>query len=117
METVVWFSRLQPGADRSAYERWVDQVDYPGARQVPSILSYRVFRVQGACVGELAEEFEYDYVEVAEVTNILAYLRDLQEHPAAQTIIAEIGKYVRSVGSAWGHPVLQEVGGNETRAN
>ncbi len=105
MPTVVWYSRLQPGSDSGAYERWVEQVDYPGARQIPSILSYRVYRVQGACVGELAKELQFDYVEVAEVTDIQAYLRDLEEHPAARTVIAEIGRYVQSVGSAWGHPV------------
>jgi hypothetical protein len=105
MPTVVWYSRLQPGADRGAYERWVEQVDYPGARKIPSILSYCVYRVQGACVGELAQEFQYDYVEVAEVTDFQSYLHDLEEHPAARTVIAEIGQYVQSVGSAWGNPV------------
>ena len=48
---------------------------------------------------------DYDYVEVAEITDMAAYLRDLEEHPAAQAVIAEIGQYVQSVGSAWGHPV------------
>ena len=106
MVKVVWFSRLQPGSDSRAYERWVEQVDYLGAAQIPSILSYQVFRVEGPCIGEQVEEFGYDYVEVAEVTSLAAYLDDLQNHPAAQAIVAEIGQYVRSVGNAWGEPVL-----------
>jgi hypothetical protein len=36
------------------------------------------------------------------------YLHDLDEHPAAQAIIAEIGQYVRSVGSAYGYPVKEQ---------
>lgn len=105
MPTVVWFSRLQPGADREAYERWVEQVDYPGAARIPSILSYRVLRVEGPCVGGQAEALTYDYVEVATVSSLPAYLRDLEEQPAAQEIIGQISGYVQSVGSAWGEPV------------
>lgn len=105
MPKVIWFSRLRPDADPGAYERWVEQVDYPGARHIPSIRSYRVFRVVGPAVGRGDERFDYDYVEVAEVVDMPSYLRDLDEHPAAQAIIAEIGQYVESVGSAWGDSV------------
>ena len=104
MPTVVWYSRLQPGVDPANYERWVEQVDYVGARKIPSILSYRVFRMQGPCIGERKAP-DYDYIEVVEVTDMRSYLNDLDDHPAAQTIIAEIGEYVESVGSAWGQPV------------
>jgi len=105
MPTVVWYSRLQPDMDSATYERWVEEVDYPGARQIPSIQSYRVFRVEGPCVGDPNDAFAYDYVELVELTDMQSYLRDLDEHPAARAIIAEIGQYVESVGSAWGHPV------------
>ena len=102
---VVWFSRLQPGIKPSVYEDWVRQTDYPGAARVPSLKSYRVFRIEGACIGEPTEGFDYHYFEIAEVADLEQYLRDLEEHPAAQAIVAEIGRYVRSVGSAWGYPV------------
>lgn len=102
---IVWFSRLQPGIDPEAYEAWVRRVDYPGAQQVPSLTSYRVFRIEGPCVGPLSNLFNYDYFEVAEVSDMKEYLSDLERHPAAQAIIAEIGRYVSSVGSAWGFPV------------
>jgi hypothetical protein len=41
------------------------------------------------------------------ITSMDDYLRDLEEHPAAQAIIAEIGQYIQSVGSAWGNPVAK----------
>jgi len=104
---VVWFSRLQPGIKPNVYEDWVRQTDYPSAAQVPSLKSYRVFRIEGACVGEPTEGFDYHYYEIAEVADMEQYLRHLEEHPAAQAIVAEIGRYVRSVGSAWGHPVKE----------
>lgn len=107
MLKVIWFSRLQPGVDPAEYEAWVRRVDYPGAKQVPSLLSYKVYRIQEPCVGGPYPQFDYDYVEVAEVTDMDDYLRDLDEHPAAQSIIAEIGQYVRSVGSAYGYPVKE----------
>ncbi|NIM95335.1 MAG: hypothetical protein GTO18_16695 [Anaerolineales bacterium] len=104
MPKVVWFSKLQPGVEPEVYEDWVRRVDYPGAKNVPSLLSYKVYRIQGPCV-ESEISFDYDYVEIAEVTDMDDYLRDLDEHPAALEIIAEIDQYVRSVGSAWGFPV------------
>lgn len=102
---VVWFSRLQTGVDPADYERWVREVDYPGAKQIPSLISYRVYSIKGPCLGDSVDLFDYDYVEIAAITSMNAYLHDLEEHPAAQAIIAQIGQYVQSVGSAWGDPV------------
>ena len=99
MPIVFWFSRLKPGIMPGAYERWVRDVDYHEARQIPSIRSYHVFRVNGPYVGETTP---CDYVEVVDITNIDDYRRDIAEHPAAARIVAEIGKYVESIGSAWG---------------
>ena len=101
---VVWYSRLQPGVDREVYEQWVWTVDYAGAEEIHSLPSYTVFRIQGPCIGETVP-FDYDYFEVAEITGMREYLHDLEHHPAALRIVAEIGQYVKSVGSAWGHPV------------
>jgi hypothetical protein len=101
---VVWYSRLQPGVDRDVYEQWVRAVDYAGAEEIDSLTSYTVFRVQGPCIGETVP-FDYNYFEVAEVTGMQEYLHDLEHHPAALRIVAEIGQYVESVGSAWGYPV------------
>jgi hypothetical protein len=105
MPVVFWFSRLCPGMDAAEYEQWVRDVDYRLAREIPSICSYRVHRVEGPCLGDSAP---YDYVEVAEITDIDAYRRDIAQHPAAQRIVAEIGRYVDSVGNAWGVPLTEK---------
>jgi hypothetical protein len=102
MPTVFWFSRLQPGVKAEEYERWVREVDYVAARAIPSIISYRVHRISGPCVGDGAP---YDYVEVVEITDIEDYRRDIGQHPAAKAITAEIGNYVASMGNAWGVPL------------
>ena len=103
MPVVFWFSRLQPGIDPADYERWVREVDYVAAKQIASLISYRVHRINGPCVGDTPAP--YDYVEIAEVTDIDEYRRDLENHPAVHAIVAEIGNYVQSVGNAWGVPL------------
>ena len=103
MSVVFWFSRLQPGVDPAEYEKWVREVDYVAAKQIASLIRYRVHRINGPCLGDTAAP--YDYVEIAEVTDIDDYRRDLEQHPAAHAIGAEIGKYVQSVGNAWGVPL------------
>lgn len=100
MPVVFWFSRLQPGVPAVAYETWVRDVDYQLAKEIPSLTSYTVYRAEGPCLGE--EHMPYDYVEVAEITNLDDYRRDIAEHPAAVKIVAEIGNYVESTGNVWG---------------
>jgi hypothetical protein len=100
MPVVFWFSRLQPGIKAEDYERWVREFDYQQAKEIPSLTSYRVYRAEGPCLGD--EAMPYDYIEVAEITNLEDYRRDIAEHPAAARIVAEIGTYVESLGNAWG---------------
>ncbi len=103
MPVVFWFSRLRPGVNAADYERWVREVDYRAAKDIPSIRSYRVHHINGPCLGDTTP---YDYVEVVEITDIDDYRRDIQQHPAAQKIAAEIGHYVESAGNAWGIPLM-----------
>jgi len=100
MPVVFWFSQLKTGVTSEDYERWVREVDYHYAQQIPSLTSYRVHRAEGPCLGE--DNLPYDYIEVAEITSLDDYRRDIAEHPAAAKIIAEIGSYVESVGNVWG---------------
>lgn len=106
MPFVLWYSHLQPDVTAEAYEEWVRTVDYPGAADIESIVIYRVHRVLGPFEGEALAD--YDYVEIAEVTDMDDYMRDLDEHPAVVPIATEIGDYVQSVGSAWGVPTEEE---------
>jgi TPP-dependent pyruvate/acetoin dehydrogenase alpha subunit len=100
MANVFWFSCLQPGVKAEDYERWVREVDYVLAKKIPSIVRYRVYRINGACLGD--DPAPYDYVEMVEITDIDVYRHEIRNHPAAEKIIAEIRQYVESKGNAWG---------------
>ncbi len=100
MASVFWFSKLKPGVDPAAYERWVQQTDYRLAQGVATIEHYRVHRVGGPMEG--AGRLPYDYIEVLQVRNLEDYRAAMERDPAIQRIIAEIGAFVDSVGSAWG---------------
>ncbi len=82
---VFWFSRLQPGVTPEAYEQFVREVDYPAVERIPSIIRYYSLRVNGPAMG--SAELPYDFVDIAEVTDIDAYRRDLEEHPAALEVL------------------------------
>lgn len=101
MPTVFWFSKLKPDVSPETYETWARAVDYVQAKKIPSIVSYRIFRLKAPYVGD--EALTYDYLEIVEVTSIEEYRKDIDQHPAAQIIIAEIGTYIDSVGNAWGN--------------
>lgn len=100
MPNVFFFSNLQPGVQAEDYERWVREVDYVMAKQIPSIISYRVYHINEACLGD--DPAPYDYVEVLEITDIDVYRDEIINHPAAAQIRAEIRDYVASAGNAWG---------------
>lgn len=105
MELVLWYSKLKPGITPAAYEKWAVEFDYKHARQIPSIISYRIFRANSTFDG--ADVSTYDYVEIVEITSIEAYRKDIAEHPSAQAVIAEIGDYIESSGSLWGTPIQE----------
>lgn len=77
MPVVFFLARLKPGVDPAAYERWVREVDYPTARQLPSIVSYTNHRLVGPF---RKADVHYDYLEVIQVTDVDAYRRDLTRH-------------------------------------
>jgi len=99
--TVFWFSTLKPDVRPEDYEHWARTVDYVQAKKIPSILSYRIYRLHGTYTDTAT--LSYDYLEIVEVTSIEAYRKDISQHPAAQVIIAEIGNYIDSMGDAWGN--------------
>ncbi len=100
MPLVFWLSRLQPGVEPAEYERFLREVDYPAARRVPSIIRYQSIRLQGPAVGN--EPLPFDFIDLAEVTDIEAYRHDLQHHPAVHEVHGASGKYVQTVGNVWG---------------
>jgi hypothetical protein len=82
MSTGIFFrSRLKAGADRDAYERWVHEVDLPVVREIPTVLSYEVVRIDGPWRDG---DVPYDYVECIEVSDPDLYRRQLEEIPDRQ---------------------------------
>jgi hypothetical protein len=100
MTSVFWFSRLKPGADAQAYERWVLETDYRLAQRVPCIEHYRVHRLIGAMGDEGRPP--YDYIEILEVSDLDDYRDALGRDPALQQIVSEIAQFIEGVGGAWG---------------
>ena len=102
MPTVFFLARLREGVDPAEYEKWVREFDYPTAKTIPSIISYRTHRISGPF---RKADVPYDYIEVVEVTDIEAYRRDLEELPQAQELRRQIVQYLEPSDSYWGYRV------------
>lgn len=102
MPTVFFLTRLRKGVAPADYEKWVREFDYPTAKSIPSIISYRTHRIAGPY---READAHYDYIEVVEVTNIDDYRRDLEELPQAQELRRQIIEYLEPSDSYWGHRV------------
>jgi hypothetical protein len=71
---IVLLGRLRDGVDRTAYEQWVVERDYPFARALPAIASYHVSRIEGFLFGSEGKlDPKWDYVEVIDVPDLEAY--------------------------------------------
>ncbi|MFA9402346.1 MAG: hypothetical protein ACERKX_12900 [Anaerolineales bacterium] len=84
MPTVYWFVRLKPGVQPEEYIRFVQEVDYAAVKSIPSIVNYRSNRVLGSVTGK--EPLDFDFIDIAEITNLDSYLKDLKEHPAVEEV-------------------------------
>ncbi|NIM95336.1 MAG: hypothetical protein GTO18_16700 [Anaerolineales bacterium] len=99
MPMVFWFSRLQPGVKPEEYEEFIRQVDYPAVKRIDSIIHYQSTRLRGPAMGD--EELPYDFIDIAEITDIETYREDLESHPAVEEVHGQVEKYVRSIGNFW----------------
>lgn len=71
---------LKPGASRDAYEMWSLEQVHPRMLKMPSVLSFRDYRVIGAMGGG---EPHYQLVEEIEITNPEEFERDNAEGDGA----------------------------------
>ena len=78
---------LKPGVRPEDYERWLVEYDYRVARTLPSIVSYRTHRIEGAIMG--AEGAGWHYIERIEVRDKEQYAKDLAS-PAGQELIRQL---------------------------
>jgi len=84
MTTVYWLVKLRPGVSAEDYQHFVQTVDYPEIQNIASIRSYQSNRVAGSLPEGSARPF--DFIDVVEVVDLDAYVRDLKEHPAVQRV-------------------------------
>jgi hypothetical protein len=89
MPTAFFLTRLKPGVKAADYEKWVVQSDYPTAKKMNSIKSYKVHRINGAFEGQK----KYDYIEVIEFTDLQSYTKDLGS-AEGKKLLAEWADYV-----------------------
>jgi hypothetical protein len=78
---------LKPGVKPEDYERWLREYDYPVARTLPSIVSYRTSRIAGPING--AEHAGWSYIERIEVRDVEQYQKDLAS-PAGQELLRQL---------------------------
>lgn len=97
MPVVFFLQRLKPGVKAEDYEQWVREFDYPTARNLPSIISYRNYRLRGPL---RKADVHYDYLEVIEITDREAYRRDL-EGPGAAELRRQIVNYLQPSDNFW----------------
>ena len=62
---------LKPGVKPEDYERWLREYDYPVAKTLPSIVSYRTHRIEDLDSG--IEGGPWDFMERIEVTSQAEY--------------------------------------------
>ena len=78
---------LKPGVKPEDYEKWLREYDYPVAKTLPSIVSYRTHRIEGAING--AESAGWCYIERIEIRDKDAYARDIAS-PAGQELMRQL---------------------------
>ncbi|HEV2282194.1 MAG TPA: hypothetical protein VGX75_07365 [bacterium] len=101
MPFVFFLQRLRPGVRPEDYERWVREFDYPTARTLSSIVSYRNFRLNAPF---RKTDVGYQYLEVIEITDLEAYRKDL-DSPPAQELRRQIAAYLVPSDNFWGEPI------------
>lgn len=80
--------RLLPGADRDAYERFTAQIDRPGVLATyASVHSWHLYRLAHT------NSLDYDYLEVAAVSDISQFRQDA-ERPAAADLVRQARQFI-----------------------
>ena len=99
MGVVFFLNKLHRHVTAAAYEDWVRNVDYPTAATIPSIVEYRVARLEGLLEGDGSAP--YDYIERVLVTDLDAYRRDLKD-PRPEDFGKQWSSYVASSTAVYG---------------
>lgn len=79
---------LKPGVEPAAYERWLREYDYRVAKTLPSIISYRTYRIDGP-IHNAPAGAEWRYIERIEIRDLAQYQKDIGS-PAGQELIRQL---------------------------
>ena len=79
---------LKPGVEPAAYETWLREYDYRVAKTLPSIISYRTFRIEGP-VHNAPAGAAWRYIERIEISDVGQYQKDIAS-PAGQELIRQL---------------------------
>lgn len=79
---------LKAGVDPAAYERWLREYDYRVAKTLPSIISYKTFRIEGP-VHNAPPGTEWRYIERIEIRDMEQYQKDIASR-AGQELIRQL---------------------------
>jgi REDY-like protein HapK len=79
---------LKPGVEPAAYERWLREHDYRIAKTLPSIISYKTFRIEGP-IHNAPAGAAWRYIERIEIRDLDQYQKDIAS-PAGQELIRQL---------------------------
>ena len=90
MASVFFLTKLKDGADQAAYEKWVEEYDYPMCRKhFRSIRFYQAYKVN-----EISkEDSPYDFIEHIDMTSFEEYQREM-ETPEFQELLRQWGEFI-----------------------
>jgi hypothetical protein len=79
---------LKSGVEPAAYEKWLREYDYRVAKMLPSIISYKTFRIDGP-IHNAPAGAEWRYIERIEIRDVAQYQKDIGS-PAGQELIRQL---------------------------
>jgi hypothetical protein len=79
---------LKPGVEPAAYEKWLREYDYRVAKTLPSIISYKTFRIE-APIHNAPAGAAWQDIERIEIRDVAEYQRDIGS-PAGQELIRQL---------------------------
>lgn len=104
-QNIVFLHTLKSDIDPSEYERWVVEVDYPATLRQSGVISYEVTPLKAAVKG--AEPAPYQYLEVIEVEDPVAYAQNCEEtnDEEFKQMMGEWADFVESYVGSVGPPL------------
>ncbi len=79
---------LKPGVEADAYETWLREYDYKVAKTLPSIISYKTFRIDGP-IHNAPPGTGWRYIERIEIRDLAQYQKDIASS-AGQELIRQL---------------------------